>query len=423
MVYPICCGINVHKKVIVACIAKLQPDDSVTHEVKSFPVFNEDLVQLRDWLLSDNCTDVLMESTGKYWIPLYNVLEQHVHVQLTHPKYVRAIKGKKTDKNDAVRIADLFMNDYIRASFIPPKGIRDLRTLSRYRCKLVGERSSEKKRYQDCMTVSNVTLAGVLSDSFGKTGAEVMECILSGQPFDEAQVKRHIYGAARQKTDDILKSVRGCAIDDAQRIKLNLVKDHIVWLNEVIAGIEGLMWHCAQAYVEPQVKLLCTLPGIDTLAAMQILSEIGADMSVFDTSRHLCSWAGLSPCSDESAGKRKSKRISRAGTYLKPLLIQCAWFAIRSKQVPYFAMKYYRLIRRKEKKVAIVAIARMMLTCIYQMLSTGEAFHPVDLDCAQPASRTPSISEESAISFLAGLGYDAASLRSLKPLVTSGQSG
>jgi transposase len=420
VVYPICCGIDVHKKIIVASIAKLQPDGTVTHDVQTFPVFNEDLIRLRDWLLTNNCHDVLMESTGKYWIPLLNVLEPYVRVQLTHPKYVRAIKGKKTDKNDAERISDLFMNDQVRSSFIPPKEIRDLRTLCRYRFKLVAMRCGEKKRYQDCMTVSNVTLAGVLSDSFGKSGTEIMEYVLSGQPIEETQLKTHIYGKARQKADDILKSVRGCAFDDAQKIKINLVKDHLEQLEAKIANVEGLMLQCTQNNLTHQVELLCTIPGIDKLAAVQILSEIGADMTVFETSKHLTSWAGLSPCNDESAGKHKSKRIARAGTYLKPLLIQCAWSAVRSKKEPYFATKFYRLVRRKEKKKAIVAIARMMLTCIYQMLSTGEVFNPVDLHTAQTAKRSLSLTEETAISFLAGLGYDAKIIRSLKTIVASG---
>ena len=350
VVYPICCGIDVHKKIIVASIAKLQPDGTVTHDVQSFPTFSEDLIRLRDWLLSNDCHDVLMESTGKYWIPLFNILESHVRVQLTHPKYVRAIKGKKTDKRDAQRISDLFMNDQVRSSFIPPQEIRDLRTLSRYRYKMVSMRSSERKRYQDCMTVSNVTLAGVLSDSFGKTGTEIMEYILSGQPMDEAELKKHMYGTAKQKSADILKAVRGCTFQDAQKIKINLVRDHLKQLDAKIADIEQLMFQCAQNNLSHQVELLCTIPGVDTLAAVQILSEIGADMAVFETSKHLTSWAGLSPCNDESAGKQKSKRIARAGTYLKPLLVQCAWSAVRSKKAPYFAMKYHRFIRRKEKK-------------------------------------------------------------------------
>jgi transposase len=420
VVYPICCGIDVHKKVIVASIAKLQSDGTVTHDVQTFPVFNEDLIRLRDWLLTNGCHDVLMESTGKYWIPLFNILEPHVRVQLTHPKYVRAIKGKKTDKNDAQRISDLFMNDQVRSSFIPSKEVRDLRTLSRYRIKLVSMRSSERKRYQDCMTVSNVTLAGVLSDSFGKTGTEIMESILSGEPIEEEALKKHIYGKAKLNTVAILKSVRGSTFDDAQKIKINMVKDHLKQLDGKIATIEQLMFQCAQNNFDQQVKLLCTIPGIDTLAAVQILSEIGADMSVFETSKHLTSWAGLSPCNDQSAGKQKSKRIARAGTYLKPLLIQCAWSAIRSKKAPYFARKYYRLIRRKEKKKAIVAIARMMLTCIYQMLSTGEVFSPIDLQAVQTVKHSSSMSEETAIAFLAGLGYDEDVIRSLKPKVASG---
>jgi transposase len=412
----------VHKKLIVACIAKLQTDGSVKHDIRKFPVFFEDLIQMREWLLANDCHHVLMESTGKYWVPLLNVFKGHLQVYLTHPKYVRAIKGKKTDENDAERIADLFMNDQVRTSFIPPEEICELRTLCRYRVKLVNMRSSEKARYQDCMTVSNVTLAGVLSDSFGKSGIAIMERVLSGEPYTDEDIKPLIFGRAKAKTDLILKSVRGCSFTFAQRLKIMEIKDHLKSINEKIQLIEDNVSELAQPYAH-LVKLLCTMPGIDTLAAIQILSEIGCDMSVFESSKHLTNWAGLAPCNDNSAGKKKSTRISKAGAYIKPLLVQCANAAVHSKKEPYFANKYWRLRRRKDHKRAIVAIARMMLTCVHQMLTAGEVFRPADLEQVGVKKKTSPLTVDKALAFLAEQGLDVSALVIKEPLAALPPSG
>jgi hypothetical protein len=275
-------------------------------------------------------------------------------------------------------------------------------------------RSSEKNRYQDCLTVSNIALASVLTDSFGKTGTEIMELILSGESYDDATISSHVYGRARSKMDDILKSLHGFAFTDSQKEKIGLIKDHLRHLDTEISFIEQRMIQMAQPHWH-LVELMCTIPGISKMAAVEILAEIGADMSVFESSKHLASWAGLAPCNDQSAGKKKSTKISRAGVYLKPLLVQCARAASRSKREPYFANKYWRLRRRKDDGRAIIAIARMMLTCIYQMLSTGEVFNPVDIDDVKPTVNTSSLTVDAALAFLAAQGYDISSIVQTRP--------
>jgi transposase len=245
-----------------------------SHQTKTFSTFRSDLTRFRTWLSDHGCFHVCMESTGRYWIPAFNISEEKgFNAILTHSKYVKAIKGKKTDKRDSKWIADLFKHDIVRSSFIPPKDIRALRDLARYRFKLVAVRTSEKNRYQDCMTISDISLASVLSDPFGKTSMGITEYLLSSSPFDEKHCKTLIKGSAKKKTDEIIESVRAIA----------------------------------------------QLPGLTSLSAVLILAETGADMSVFESSKHLVSWAGLAPANNESAGKKKSVRITKAGRYLKPL--------------------------------------------------------------------------------------------------------
>jgi len=353
-----------------------------------------------------------MESTGKYWIPVFNILEEaNINVILTHPKYVRAIKGKKTDKKDSKWIADLFKFDMIRSSFIPPKDIRSLRELGRYRFKLVCMRSSEKNRYQNCMTVSNISLASVLSDPFGKSASGIMKHLLSSSVFDEELCKKLIQKSAKKKTELILESIRGYMIEADQRFKMNEASAHVEYLNHAILRTEAELYIRIQPYYHLVEHLSSQLPGVSQLSAALIISEIGSDMSVFASSKHLTSWAGLTPTNNESAGKKKSVRISKAGQFLKPLLVQCALAAIKSNEQTYFAAKYQKLKKRRGHKKAIIAIARMLLTCIYHMIQTGEVFNPSDYEeFINPIPRKAVLTDETAIAFLAAQGYDISSL-------------
>ena len=413
LVYPICCGVDVHKNLIVATIAVTDKSNITRYIVETFSTINRDLIRFRTWLISHNCYHVCMESTGKYWIPVFNILEEaDIHVLLTHPKYVRAIKGKKTDKKDSKWIADLFKFDLVRSSFIPPKDICALRELGRYRYKLVTMRSSERNRYQNCMTVSNIGLASVLSDPFGKTATGIMQHVLSSSVFNEETCKALIQKSAKKKTELILDSIRDSRIESDQRFKMLEAKAHMDYLDNAILRTEIELYARIQPYMPIVQHLENQLPGVTQLSAALIISEIGADMSVFESAKHLTSWAGLAPANNESAGKKKSVRISKAGQFLKPLLVQCALAAVKSKKNPYFADKYFKLKKRRGHKKAIIAIARMLLTCIYHMVSTGETFNPSDIqEFTAPVPERVTLTDESAIAYLVAQGYDVSTLK------------
>ena len=379
LVYPICCGLDVHKNVIVATIVTTDKNGMSEYIQKSFSTFNSDIQKFHDWLIEHECKHVCMESTGKYWIPIFNYLEHDIDVCLTHPKYVKAIKGKKTDKKDSKWIADLYKFDLVRCSFIPPKDFRQLRELARYRFKLVCMKSSEKNRIQNCMTVSNIGIASVLSDPFGKTATEITSYLLThtADTINEKAVRKLIKRSAKAKSNEIIEAIKGYNIETDQAKKLELARAHLDYLDDMITQTEVELYVRIKPYYE-FVEYISSLPGITELSATIILAEIGVNMAIFDDAKHLCSWCGLSPSSNESAGKKKSVRIAKAGTYLKPMMVQCALAAVKSKKQPYFAIKYHRIKKRRGHKKALIAIARMMIVSIYHMISKEQAFNPID---------------------------------------------
>ncbi len=325
---------DVHKSFVVACVASTNDHGVTTYRSGRFSTFTGDLRRLAAWLHAHSCTDVCMESTGKYRIPVYNILESSCRITLAHSKYVKAIRGKKIDKKDAKWIADIFKHGLVCGSFIPPADIRQLRDLMRCRAKLTGFSTGEKNRVQNCLTVSNIKLDDVFSDVFGKTASAITQRLL-----------------------------------------------------------------------EKTLDLILTVPGIQVFAAIGILSEIGADMSVFQSSKHLCSWAGLTPQNNESAGKKKTTRISRAGAYIKPLLVQCALCAIRKKSNPEIRSRYLNLKKRRGHKKAIIAIARMLLTAIYNIIKRNEKYNPALYRKADTPPRNREVSVNEAIYILQRQGY------------------
>lgn len=379
IVYPICCGVDVHKRFIIATIATTNDENITSYLTNRFDTYTEDLVTFKDWLLEHNCKDVCMESTGKYYIPVYNILEDYVKVTVANPKYVKAIRGKKTDKKDSIWIADLFKHDLVPGSYIPPKPIRMLRELFRYRFKLVNNRSSERNRLQNCLTVSNIQLASVLTDMTGKSATSIINYITTCDTFDPEYCKSLLQKSAKKKADDVIKSIVGYSISGEQSTKIDVCKKHQDNLDEHIQSIQNKMKELAKPY-EKQINHICTCPGFQENSAIYTIAEIGVDMTAFKSAKQLCSWAGLTPQNNESAGKKKSVHISRAGVYLKPLLVECANNAIKDKDNIYFKIKYDRIKKRRGHKRAIVAIARMMLTCVYHMLLKDEDFNPCDFN-------------------------------------------
>lgn len=410
IVRPICCGADIHKDLIVATIAATNQDGITEYIQSSFSSQNFDLVRLKAWLIEHHCFEIAMESTGKYWIPVFNVLEGEIKVFVVHPKYTKAIKGKKTDKKDSKWIADLFKHDLLKFSFIPPKEIRELRELSRYRIKLIAMRSSERNRYQNSMTISNIGLASILSDPFGKSSRAVMKEVIRSSSVTEEKISKLLERNAKKKVKEALQSLVGSHIESDQRLKMNIASQHMDQIDSHVRRLETEMAIRCIPYAT-LINLLLDIPGISYLSAMTIIAEIGTDMSVFETSKQLSCWAGLAPANNESASKKKSVRISKAGSYLKPLLVQCALAAINSKSNPYYRIKYNRIKKRRGHKKAIIAIARMILVNIYHILSTGEVYSPCDMEQIinpKPVKKVMTI--QNAIEFLQSQGFDTSKL-------------
>ena len=380
IVFPICCGADVHKSFLVATIIKT-PENSLqpSYQKRRFSTFNSDLNRFANWLYENDCLDVCMESTGKYWVPVFNILEKRdIRVVIANPKWVKAVKGNKDDTKDSKWIGDLFRLGLVKSSFIPDKDIRVLRELTRYRYKLTSMKSSEKNRFQNAFTVCNVALDSVVSDMFGKSATAITDYLTSDEDFDAKHCVSLLQGSLKKKADDVLQSIEGYEITAEQKTRIGIVRDHLRYIDALIDRVDACINTMVDKY-EGYIVLLCTIPGVDRNSAITILSEIGVDMAQFGSSKRLCCWAGLTPGNNESAGKKKSVRISRAGVYLKPALVQIAHAAVKDKSSPYYALKYERIAKRRGKKRAIIAIARMVLTAAFVMLSNLEEWNPVDL--------------------------------------------
>ena len=380
VVYQTCCGVNVHKSFLVATIIKTTSEVQPSYQKKRFSTFNNSILEFKQWLLDNSCRDVCMESTGKYWVPVFNLLEDELNVTIANPKWVKAVKGNKDDTKDSKWIGDLFRLGLVPGSYIPCKPIRILREFTRYRYKLTSCRSSEKNRFQNALTVCNVALDSVVSDIFGKSAASVIDYLLeqSDNSINHEEISSRLLRSLKKKSESVIESIEGYQMTESQKYRMRLVHAHMDYITSTISDIDSMIDSLVEPY-ENAVQLLCTIPGVDRNSAITIISEIGTDMTQFSNSKRLCCWAGLTPGNNESAGKKKSVRITRAGVYLKPTLVQVAHAAVKSNKSPYYKAKYERIMKRRGKKRAIIAVARMILTAIYHMLSTGEAWNPTDL--------------------------------------------
>ena len=399
-----CCGLDVHKTWIYACIGITDPNGRTEYKQARFSSFSKGLRDLAAWLAKYSCTEVCMESTGKYWIPVFNILEKSCLVTLAHPKYTKPQKGNKTDRKDAKWICDLFMCDMIKPSFIPSPEIRQLRDLMRYRFKLTNMLTGEKNRAQNCLTVSNLKLDDVFSDVFGKSARSITYYILEhpGETFD---VSPFVDPRCKTPVSEIQAAVDG-AISPEQAVKLRQCLVHIDELEAHRKEIESEILQIAEPF-SAVLDLLYTLPGLDKnpMTAIAILSEIGPDMSVFPSSKHLVSWAGCCPRNDQSNQKVKSRRISRAGSYLKPLLVQVANALIKSKKHPEFKERYHRIKSRRGHKKAIIAVCKMLLTAIWNMLSKLEPYNPEGFLEHRPVKQEKTLTLSQALELLRLRGY------------------
>ncbi|WP_144233150.1 IS110 family transposase [[Clostridium] symbiosum] len=399
-----CCGLDVHKTWIYACIGITDANGRTEYKQARFSSFSKGLRDLAAWLANYSCFEVCLESSGKYWIPVFNILEKTCLVTLAHPKYTKPQKGNKTDVKDAKWICDLFMCDMIKPSFIPSPEIRQLRDLIRYRIKLTNMLTGEKNRAQNCLTVSNLKLDDVFSDVFGKSSRSITNHMLDhpGETFDVAPF---VDARCQTPLDEIQAAVDG-AISSEQAVKLRQCLAHIDELEAHRKEIEREILMIAEPF-SAVLELLYTLPGLDKnpMTAIAILSEIGPDMSVFPSSKHLVSWAGCCPRNDQSNQKVKSRRISRAGCYLKPLLVQVANALIKSKKHPEFKERYRRIKSHRGHKKAIIAVCKMLLIAIWNMLSKLEPYNPDGFLEHRPVNEKRVLTKSQALELLRLRGY------------------
>ncbi len=364
VVYERCCGLDIHKRTVVACMIVPGVTGQVSKEVHSFGTMTDDLLTLSDWLLSNRVTHVAMESTGVFWKPIYNLLESSFELLLANPQHIKAVPGRKTDVRDCEWIADLLRHGLLQGSFVPDQGQREVRELTRYRTQLIRERSSEVNRLQKTLEGANIKLASVATDIMGVSGRQILSALVEGQS-DERTMAELAKGRMREKIPQLEGALRG-RFQPHQRFMVAQQLAHIDFLDESIEKVGGEI-EARMAPFEWALDLLVTIRGVGRRTAEVLIAEIGVDMSRFPTSRHLASWAGMCPGNHESAGKRKSGRTRKGNVWLRTALVEAAQGAGRCKE-SYLSAQYHRIARRGGSNKAAVAVGHSILVIVYKML-------------------------------------------------------
>jgi transposase len=360
------CGLDVHQATVVACLLIVLKNGQVQKQVRTFGTTTRELLALREWLLSQGCTHVAMESTGVYWKPVYAVLEGGaLQIVVANAQHVKKVPGRKTDVKDAEWIADLLCHGLLRSSFVPPKPIRELRDLTRYRRKLVESQAAERNRLLKLLETANIKLASVATDVFGVSGRLMLRALIEGKatPQEMADLAK---GLLRKKIPELEPALEG-KLEEHHRFLLRLQLERLEAAEKDLAVLEQRIQEKLKPY-EAQLALLQEIPGVDWTLAAVILAELGIDMKAFGNVSQLASWAGVCPGNHESAGKRKSSRIPKGNVYLKTALVEAANAAARTRGT-YLRDKFYRLKARRGYKRAVVAVAHKILVAIYHMFS------------------------------------------------------
>jgi transposase len=371
----ISCGLDVHKEKIVACILT-GPLGKPTHsEIREFSTLIPDMVSLREWIVSQNCHHVAMESTGIYWIPIYEILEDAFSGDITllvvNARHMKNVPGKKTDMRDSEWISTLLRAGLLNGSFIPEKKIREFRDLNRYRKSIIRDITSQKNRIEKFLQSSGFRLSSFISDIFGASGRNIILHLIEHGQIDRTSLTSCLKTKTRNRTDEILMSVNG-TLSGHQKSFLKILMDHYDSLKEHLNEIEEALQQDMEPFIS-QIEQLNSIYGISTTASCAIIAEIGIDMTQFKTAEHICSWAGLCPGNNESAGKRKSTSVTKGNPYVKSMLCEIAW-VIAGKRNTYLSAWYWRIKQKKGSKKAIIALARKLLVIIYTMLKQGTLF-------------------------------------------------
>jgi transposase len=374
-IYRRCCGLDVHKEIVVACLL-IREGGKVLKEIRTFLTMTVDLVVLHDWLKAHQVTHVAMESTGIYWRPVFNLLEGDFTILLVNAAHIKTVPGRKTDVKDCEWIADLLSHGLLRGSFIPPEPIRDLRDLTRYRKSLTDERVRQVQRLQKFLEGANIKLASVASNVMGVSGRAMLEALTAGST-DPQVLSELAKGRLRKKLPELKKALEG-RFRSHHGFMVAEILTHLDFLDEAIERVSQEVSNRIIPFSR-KVELMDLIPGINQRVAEGVLSEMGADMSFFPSHRHAASWAGLCPGNNESAGKRKSGRVRKGNQWLRRYLIEASWAAVQ-KRGTYLSALYHRLVPRRGKKKAIVAVAHTLLVMIYHILKDQVPYRELGSD-------------------------------------------
>lgn len=399
IIYKRCCGLDVHKKVIVACLLLLESDGELRQEIRKFGTMTKDLLELLDWLQQAGCTHVAMESTGVYWKPIYNILEGHLEVVVVNAQHLKGVPGRKTDVLDSEWLAECFQLGLLKASFIPPAPVRELRDLTRYRTSLIRERGRTANRLQKVLEDANIKLAGVVTDIQGVSAWAMLQAIVEGTTDPEALADL-AKGLLRKKREQLVAALSG-------RVKPHhrfLIAEHLSQIEYLEEAIQRISTEVAERLrpFELQVKRLDSIPGISQQTAEVLLAEMGWDMSRFPTDKNLASWAGMCPGNNESAGKRRNGKTRKGSRWLRHALIEAAHGAARTKN-KYLKTQYHRVAAHRGKKKALVAVGHSILIISYHLLTRGQEY--TDLGANYFDERDRSAVQRRCVKRLEKLGY------------------
>jgi transposase len=373
VIHEVCCGLDVHKKSVTACVLRT---NGRRRETRAFGTFTRELLELGDWLRACGVTHVAMESTGVYWKPVWNLLEGQFEVLLVNAQHIKAVPGRKTDQRDSEWIADLLQHGLLRASFVPPTPIRELRDLTRYRASLAQEINRIANRIQKVLEDANIKLASVATDTLGASGRAMLEAIVQGEQ-DSQRLAEMSRGLLRNKIPELREALQG-RVTAHHRFLLRELLDHLYFVQSKMQRIEQEVAERLGPF-QSEVARLCTIPGVDRVTAWGLLAEIGMSMKQFPDAQHLASWAGLCPGSHESAGKRKSGKIRKGNLWLRRCLCQGAW-AVSTKKNNYLSALYRRLAVRRGSKRATIAVAHKLLVIAYYILRDGTCYNDLGAD-------------------------------------------
>jgi transposase len=363
-IYTSCCGLDVHKRSIQACVRRLDKEGRVHQEVRAFGTMTRDILTLSDWLTEQEVTHVAMESTGVFWKPIYNILEGKFTLLLVNAKHVKHVPGRKTDVKDCQWLSQLLQCGLLKASFVPGRPQREFRDLTRHRAQLVTERGSVANRIHKVLEDANIKLGAVATDILGKSGRDMIMALIEAKitPDEMADLARQ---QLREKIPQLCLALEG-NVTDHHRFVLKHLMDHLDYLESQIETFSRRIEEISRPF-EGAIEAVAKLPGIQSRSAENIIAEIGYNMEQFPSDEHISSWAGISPGNNESAGKRKSGKTTKGSRWLRSALTQAAWTASRKKG-SYFQAQYRRLAGRRGKKRAVIAVGHSLLVSIYHIL-------------------------------------------------------